>query len=453
MSESRVTAVPDPGSTTMVGAVLGNYRIISELSSGGMGAVFRAQHEILGRPAAVKLLRPELTENEELVQRFFHEAKAATAIRHPGIVEIYDFGYTEDGVAYLVMELLEGRPLSTALEKVGRFTELEAANLARGIASALKAAHGKGIVHRDLKPDNIFLVPDLDGPTGGVRTKILDFGIAKLSELPTNSRHTQTGVLLGTPLYMAPEQARAAGAIDHRADLYSLGCILYELLVGNPPFLAEGAGEIIAMHLFTEPEPPRALVPDISLEMERLVMRLLAKEPHERFETAAQLVAELGAIGARPSMELGVVASRSHSKVQSVSMDAATVRDQLAPPPRAKRSAMPLIAGALTLAVTGVAAGFVLTRSEEPVPTAVQPAVTAPPPAQQPPPKPEVIAPVPVNETVREVIVVDEPVGSAAKPVKRPGITPKPKRPPKGPTTIDGSPIELDLNDQKAPKP
>src|SRR6185503_3055250 len=225
MSETH----PHSGSTrsTATGSVLGSYRILGEISSGGMGAVYRAEHVLLGRPAAVKLLHPDLTTNAALVQRFVNEAKAVTACKHPGIVEVYDFDYAPDGGAFFVMELLEGEPLGRRLART-RLSEPEAAAFAHGIASALKAAHRVGVVHRDLKPDNVFLVPDPDG--GPDRTKVLDFGIAKLADpSPTRTRHTQTGVLIGTPLYMAPEQAREAAAIVARADLYSLGCIVYHM--------------------------------------------------------------------------------------------------------------------------------------------------------------------------------------------------------------------------------
>ncbi|MGN6103810.1 MAG: serine/threonine-protein kinase, partial [Kofleriaceae bacterium] len=289
MTETR----SQPPGSTAIGAILGNYRITGPLDRGGMGSIYRAQHALLDRPAAVKLLRPELTANPELVTRFFNEAQAATKIRHPGIVEIYDFGYTEDGVAYLVMELLEGATLGARLRERGRLPEAEAVFIARGIASALKAAHAKSIIHRDLKPENVFLVPDPDGPTGE-RVKILDFGIAKLADAAPGDARTRTGALIGTPIYMAPEQARAAREIDHRADLYSLGCILYELLAGAPPFVAEGAGELIAHHLFTTPEPPSARAP-VSAALDRLVMRLLAKEPDERLGSAQEVIQALDA--------------------------------------------------------------------------------------------------------------------------------------------------------------
>ena len=284
-------------SQDLAGVVLGSYRVIDELASGGMGTVYRARHELLGRPAAIKVLRADLGANQELVERFFNEARAATAIRHPGIIEAFDYGHAPDGRAYLVMELLEGEPLSKRIAARGRMPEVEAAQIARGIASALTAAHARGIVHRDLKPDNVFLVPDPDVP-GGERPKVLDFGIAKLADprgVPTSATQTAAGALMGTPLYMSPEQARAAGEIDMRADLYSLGCMLYEMVVGEPPFMAAGPGEIIAMQLFTKPVPPRERGVAIAEELEQIIMRCLEKSPAQRYQLASELQDDLAA--------------------------------------------------------------------------------------------------------------------------------------------------------------
>src|SRR3954471_14977979 len=295
MSETGTHAGPTPA-----GMVLGSYRILHELTSGGMGTVFRAEHVLLGRPAAVKLLRRDLSTSATLVQRFVNEAKAVTACKHPGIVEVYDFGYTEDGHAFIVMEFLDGESLGRRLARL-RLTEAQAAAIALGVASALRAAHRVGVIHRDLKPDNVFLVPD---PDGGVdRTKVLDFGIAKLADAASDSRNTQTGALIGTPLYMAPEQARAAATIDHRADLYSLGCILFHMLTGRPPFVADGAGEIIALQMFGEVVPPSRLAP-VSPELDRLVLRLLEKEPERRFASAGELVTALGRLDQRPTRRM-----------------------------------------------------------------------------------------------------------------------------------------------------
>jgi len=443
----------------LIGAVLGNYRITSVLNVGGMGSVYRAKHELLDRPAAIKLLRPELTENAELVQRFFNEAKAATAIRHPGIVEVYDFGYTDAGHAYLVMEFLDGQPLSRAIGDRGRFGELEAAQIARNIASALKGAHAKGIVHRDLKPDNIFVVPDPDGREA--RVKVLDFGIAKLATPQASSerRRTLTGVLLGTPKYMAPEQAREAGTIDHRADLYSLGCILYELLVGEPPFLADGAGEIIAMQLFTEPQPPSQRVA-VSPEMEQLVLRLLAKEPGDRPQTAHDVMDALVAIGARMSGAHNSVDSAQHLRVSAATraqLDSSPTLIDATPPPRARaaHSRLPFVLAAIALLIAGGTTAFFLSRETV---TKAPPVVTVP--MKVPAPAPPLEVKPAVVETKAEIEVVAKPEPVKNKPIVKAGAKIEAKTDAKtdtkadtkpeqrvGPKTANDSPYETDIGD------
>jgi len=205
------------------------------IGRGGMGAVYAGEHVLLGRSAAIKVLLPELSQKQDVVMRFFNEARAATAIRHPGIIEVFDFGWTPEGAAFIVMEHLEGETLGRRASRA-RLRWQSALAIARQIAGALAAAHGKGIVHRDLKPDNIFLVSDPEVP-GGERIKLLDFGIAKLAgESSATVNVTETGSVMGTPTYMAPEQCRGV-AVDHRADLYSLGCIVFELCTGRPPFV------------------------------------------------------------------------------------------------------------------------------------------------------------------------------------------------------------------------
>lgn len=276
----------------MLGEVIGNFRITAKLAEGGMGAVYRAEHPLLGKTAAVKVLLPEHSNNRKLVNRLFTEARSATAARHPGIVEIYDFGYTKSGAAYIVMELLDGQSLSSVLVARGKLPESEALNYTRGIASALASAHAQGITHRDLKPDNIFLVRDPD-MIGGVRPKVLDFGIAKVAQsswFSGGSHHTRTGAVIGTPTYMSPEQCRGIGKVDHRSDLYSLGCILYEMLVGKPPFYSEGIGELLSMHMYQAPVPPSEANIEVSNATESLVLGLLQKRPRDRVQTAAELV-------------------------------------------------------------------------------------------------------------------------------------------------------------------
>jgi eukaryotic-like serine/threonine-protein kinase len=273
------------------GTIVGSYRIVDTVSVGGMGTVYRAEHTLIGRLAAVKILHPELCANRSMVNRFFNEARATTSIKHPGIVEVFDFGYMPSGHAYLIMEFLEGMPLSHRVRQRGAVSEGEAALLLRSVCIALAAAHDKGIVHRDLKPDNIFVIPDPDSVLGE-RTKILDFGIAKLSDLGLAGGTTKTGAVMGTPTYMSPEQCRGTGDVDHRADLYSIGCIFYELVTGRPPFISAGAGEAIGSHLFVTPEPPSRHAA-LSAETDALIIKLLAKPPEQRVQSAKELVSLL----------------------------------------------------------------------------------------------------------------------------------------------------------------
>lgn len=261
-----------------------------------MGTVYKAQHSLIGRFAAVKVLHPELRNNREVVNRFFNEAKATTQIKHPGIVEIFDFGYLPSGDGYIVMEFLDGVSLARRMRK-GKMSEGKAAVLLKSVCGALAAAHAKHIVHRDLKPDNIFLCPDPDQP-GGERPTLLDFGIAKLSDagLMGSGSATKTGTVMGTPTYMSPEQCRGAGLIDHRADLYALGCIFYELVCGVPPFQAEGAGALLGMHLYVEPAPPTSHEPSVSAAAESLILSLLDKDPAQRPQTAQELASRLAII-------------------------------------------------------------------------------------------------------------------------------------------------------------
>src|SRR3569623_2071270 len=344
---------------SLVGALLGSYRSTDELSSGGMGTIYRARHELLGRDAAVKVLRAELTSDAELVDRFFSEARAATAIRHPSIIEVFDFGYTETGEAYLVMEFLEGESLHAYLKrfKPAGLPPQQAAQFARALANALVAAHAKGIVHRDLKPANIFLVPDAE-LSYGVRIKLVD-----PTGQPIGRSHTIDGALIGTPRYMAPEQARSAKAIDHRADLYSLGCILYEMVVGEAPFPKGGSGEVIAMHLFEEPPRPRDRVPGLAPELEAIILRLLQKEPTDRFASAQEVARALaGPAGVEitpspfaPSPVTGPQAPAARPSVET-HITAPLPFDDGGPTRRDRSHTLPIVAALAVLVIGGVVA-------------------------------------------------------------------------------------------------
>ncbi len=283
--------------TSMIGQLFGNYRAVSVLGEGGMGVVYLAEHPEIGRRVAVKVLHADFARDQSVLTRFLNEARAANAIRHPNIIEILDSGVLADRTPFLVMELLEGEPLSGRIKRVGKLPLNEIFDFSYQTASALSAAHAKGIVHRDLKPDNLFIVPDPHDETRE-RMKVLDFGIAKLQQQSTaDSLKTRTGTLMGTPIYMSPEQCRGIRTIDHRTDIYSLGVIIYEMLVGHPPFVSEGFGDLVNMHMNMPPPPPSGLRPDVPPALEALILTTLAKAPEDRFEAMPALQTALKAAG------------------------------------------------------------------------------------------------------------------------------------------------------------
>src|SRR5215471_11969026 len=275
-----------------VGAQVGPYNIVRRLGAGGMGEVYLGRHRHIGRDAAIKVLLPELSKNEDVVARFFTEARATAAIRHPGIVEILDCDVLPSGRAYIVMEFLQGENLAERLARVGSFADemQTAASIVVQVAGALAAAHAKGIVHRDLKPDNVFLCGEA-APGVPPPVKILDFGIAKLvADDGQGKNKTRTGSLLGTPTYMSPEQCRGAGSIDHRTDIYALGCMAFEMLAGRPPFVRSGSGEVLVAHLVEPPPQLSSLVPNAPPEIEAVVGAMLEKDPAARPQTMAEII-------------------------------------------------------------------------------------------------------------------------------------------------------------------
>ncbi len=276
------------------GAKLGSYVIEDKLGEGGMGVVYTAVHTRLNRRAVIKVLRKHLADNAQVARRFENEANAAASIGHPGIVEIYDIGQAPDGSLFIVMELLKGESLQERLDRERRLPCEQAVEIVRHCASALAAAHDEGIVHRDLKPDNIFMVADPMMP-GGERAKLLDFGIAKLAGDGLATTMTATGAVMGTPHYMSPEQCEGAGKVDHRTDLYALGCILFQMLTGRPPFVEEGVGQYIVAHVTKPPPAIDALAPGVPRAVAQVVSRLLAKRADDRFESASALVEALDA--------------------------------------------------------------------------------------------------------------------------------------------------------------
>jgi serine/threonine protein kinase len=276
----------------VIGTSIGNYRIERLIGEGGMGKVYLAEHPSIGRQAAVKVLTPTEAGDPQIVSRFILEARAANAIRHPNIVDIYDSGVLDGGTPYIVMEYLEGETLAQTMAR-GRVAVDDAIDWGCQIAEALAAAHARDVVHRDLKPDNLFLVAD-PRRFGKKQIKVLDFGIAKLQRRSFDQVHmTRTGALLGTPLYMSPEQCMSMKNIDARTDIYSLGVILYEMAAGRRPFDGDGVYAVISMHINEKPVPPRTYRPELPADVEAIILQALAKSPLQRQASMALLHASL----------------------------------------------------------------------------------------------------------------------------------------------------------------
>ncbi len=270
-----------------IGHTIGNYKVTAKLGEGGMGVVYLAEHPVIGKKVAMKAIHPELSKNSDVVSRFITEAKAVNQIGHEHIVDIADFGNTSEGEFYFVMEYLQGESLSDRLKREKRIPLGQAMSIGAQIADALNASHQQGIIHRDLKPENIFLCH-----RGANRefVKVLDFGLAKLTQNDQKVTHkTRTGSVMGTPYYMSPEQCEGKTEIDYRADIYSLGVLIFEMLTGKVPFGGEGYGEIIVKHVTMPPPSVRSVVPELPEFMDPIMYRVLAKDREQRFQTMADL--------------------------------------------------------------------------------------------------------------------------------------------------------------------
>ena len=268
----------------MVGKTLGNYQIVEELGRGGMAVVYRAYQPSLNRDVAIKVLPPQLSFDQEFVERFQREAKAAAKLRHPNIVVIHDVGH-EDGTYYIVMEYLQGRTLKQLIQQEGKLPPQRAAHIVDQVATALDYAHQQGLIHRDVKPSNIFV-----GPHDHVT--LTDFGIAKAA---SETQHlTRTGTLVGTPEYMSPEQAAGTG-VDHRTDLYALGVVLYQMLAGRVPYQGTTPHATLHAVIYEPPPPPRRINPNLQPALEAVILRAVAKKPQQRFQRGADLASALRA--------------------------------------------------------------------------------------------------------------------------------------------------------------
>jgi serine/threonine-protein kinase len=301
----------------------GRYRIERKLGAGGMADVYLAEDQELGRRVAIKILNSRHGNDDQFIERFRREAKNAAALNHPNIVSIYDRGEAED-TYYIAMEFLDGRTLKELIVGRGAAPINVAIEYARQILSALRFAHRHGIVHRDIKPHNVLV-------DGEGRVKVTDFGIARAG----TSQMTETGSIVGTAHYLSPEQAKG-GEVDPRSDLYSLGVVLYELLTGKTPFDGETPVEIAMKHLSTPPKPPSQLRPDIPRELDMVVMRALAKNPDERYQSADEMEGDLERVarGARVSATTADTATQVLRRPAAAAAAAsATAATMIAPPP------------------------------------------------------------------------------------------------------------------------
>jgi serine/threonine-protein kinase len=276
------------------GHLFGNYRIVRLLGEGGFGEVYLAENPLIERRAAVKVLHKTLAQDAELVRRFLNEARAASAIRHRNIIEVFDAGVTPEGAPYILMEFLEGVSLQKRLADKGRLSLPQAMEIAHQAGSALAAAHAAGIVHRDLKPENLFLVPDAAAP-GGERVKILDFGIAKIKRPggTGGTMRTQAGLIMGSPAYMSPEQCKDSADVDLRSDIYSFATMMYEMLAGRTPYVAASGTEMLVMHLTATPAPVRELAADVPAYVDAAINRALSRTRDDRFASMEAFVGAL----------------------------------------------------------------------------------------------------------------------------------------------------------------
>ncbi len=354
---------------SLIGLALDNkYRIIRVIGRGGMGVVYEAEHTTLGKRVAIKLMLEKYTGDSEAVARFTREALAASRIGNPHIIDVMDIGTAPDGRSFVVMELLEGAPLSRVIEEQGPMPPTRAISIMRQVLKAVGAAHAKGIVHRDLKPDNIFL---LDHGDSGDFVKLLDFGISKMMDPDLQvaaTKLTTTGVVMGTPLYMAPEQAMGA-EIDHLADVYACGVIMYELLAGKPPFDGATYAVLVAKLLTTEPPLLTTHRPGLSAKLVAAVHRALEKDPQARHRSADAFATALPQATSASALEL--------ASTQASGARMATKR------PTGKTRRGPILAASIAmLAGIATATAIIISQnksSSSSTATTTEPSITTPP--------------------------------------------------------------------------
>lgn len=415
----------------LFGQLAGEYRIGRKLGAGGFGTVYEAEHPLLKRKAAVKVLHAHPGMDSVAVQRFIEEARSASQIRHRHIVDIFSFGTLPNGRYFYVMDLLEGAPLDRYLREHTQLPPELALPLLRPIAAAIDALHAASLVHRDLKPGNIFLAWE---SSGEVVPKLLDFGLVKL--LGGTSLQTTTGVPMGTPFYMAPEQCQGA-KLDGRADIYSLGVVCFELMSGKPPFTGDSATAVLVAHVLSEPPRLSQLRPELPAALDEPLLRMLAKQPEARPSSAVEALAALEAAAKSAGLAISErppVLPRPQPIAAELEMDSTVAQSGMRT--GQGRAALGPLRGWLWLGLVPLAllawyiGGLTMeSPAAPPAPPPSPPSAAAPPPvAAQPEPQPTAAKPEPVQIPIRvrgapagaELWLDDRKLGVAPGPVLLP---------------------------------
>jgi serine/threonine protein kinase len=418
------------GAIVRIGTIVDKYTIVRILGRGGMGAVYEARHSKLARRVAIKFLLPDFAANREVLRRFENEAKAAGGLEHPNLAAVTDFGRADDGSPYLVMEFLEGEDCAKLLSRQGSLAASRAANIVVQACRGLAVAHKATIIHRDLKPENLFVT---DAGDGSDLIKVLDFGIAKL-RVADASVVTGTGATFGTAYYMSPEQARGAGEVDPRTDVWSMGVVLYELLSGRKPFLGEQFLEVIHQILTFDPPPLTTLRPDLPTKLVAAVESAMKKDLRERLPSVVALAEALAPfVGARgaaesprsaqafeptlatPGTHVGIGGPAPDARASGVEGEKSGVPATSAPTSRGSRK-IALAVGALVVLAAAVVLGFVRRPAVGVAPPTASPATTARtapapiplPAAPSPAPAVPVPTPAPPEESSGDVRTVSE---------------------------------------------